>query len=198
MSKRFFHLFKCPLTVIAWAVLAAPNIALAGEAPYVGDLGQAIATLIIFFVLMLVLGRFAWRPIISQLRHREEDIAKRIEDAKASQEKADEMAQEYRKSLDNIEDESEQMFTQARREANIESDRILDLAHAEARDVIKRANEDIDLAQQQARKKLQAETAGMATEIAKQLLRKNLSPEDHSRLVAEATAHISKKVRGAS
>ena len=197
MPNRFFHFFKCPLALIAWVVLAAPGIALAGEKPYVGDLGQAIAALLIFLVLLLVLGKFAWRPIINQLRRREEDIAQRIDKAKASQEKADELAQEYRNSLDNIEDESEQMFTQAKREANIESDRILDAAHAEAKDVLKQANEDIDAARKQAHKKLQAETAGMATEIAKRLLRKNLSPEDHSRLVAEATEQISKKARDA-
>lgn len=193
MSKRFFHLFESPLDVTAWVILAAPGIALAGERPYVGDLGQAIATLIIFLVLLFILGKFAWRPIINQLRRREEDIAQQIDDAKISQKKADELAREYRDSLDNIEDESEQMLTLSRREANIESQRILDTAHEEARDVLKRANEDIETARKQAHKKLQVETAGLATEIAKRLLRKNLSPEDHHRLVAEATEHISKK-----
>lgn len=193
MSKRFFHLFESPLDVTAWVILAAPGIALAGERPYVGDLGQAIATLIIFLVLLFILGKFAWRPIINQLRRREEDIAQQIDDAKISQKKADELAREYRDSLDNIEDESEQMLTLSRREANMESDRILDTAHEEARDVLKRANEDIEIARKQARKKLQVETASLAAEIAKRLLRKNLAPEDHHRLVAEATEQISKK-----
>ncbi len=198
MSKSFVNLFGYPLAVTVFVVLVAPGLALASDRPYAGDLGQAIAALVIFLVLLLVLGKFAWRPIINQLRRREEDIAKRIEDADSRKKVADDMAQEYRDKLDNIDQEAEQMLTLAKREATIESDRIRSLAHEEARDVLKRANEDIASAQKLARKQLQAETAGMATEIAKRLLRKNLSPEDHSRLVSQATEQIGRKEGGES
>lgn len=194
MSKRFFHFFECPLVVTAFVVLAAPELALAGGKPYAGDLGQAIATLAIFLGLMLVLGKFAWNPVINQLRRREEDIVRQIKDTETSQEKADELAREYQDCLDNIEEKSEQMLAEAKRDAAIESGSILEAAHSEAVRAAARSDEDISAAQAQARKNLQAETAGMAAEIAGRFLSEKLSTEDHGRLVAEAAEQIGKKV----
>ena len=43
-----------------------------------GDLGQAIIAIAIFLLLLLVLGKFAWGPIIAQLRSREDRIGQSI------------------------------------------------------------------------------------------------------------------------
>jgi len=184
------------MALLATTVLAAPSLASASAGPYPGDLGQAIAALLIFLGLATVLSKYAWRPVIDQLRRRDEDIAKRLTDADAKQAQADEAQAELSRQLENIDVQAEQVLGQARREAAAESTRILDTARDQAREVVARAEKDIAQAKAQARQDIQAATAKVAGEIAGQFLQEKLSADDHNRLVAQAAEQMDKGEEG--
>ena len=76
-------LWRARLAVLAGPCLIAQT-AFAGEGGgglYFGDLGQALAALGIFLLLLGILGKWAWKPIIEQLRTREERIERAVADA---------------------------------------------------------------------------------------------------------------------
>jgi F-type H+-transporting ATPase subunit b len=164
-----------------------------GGMPYPGDLGQAIAALLIFLLLLALLGKFAWKPIVNQLRQREEAFAVTLSDAEKKQAHAEELREEYQQRLDRIETESDQILADSRREAAAEREQVLAEARDEARRQIDRARDDIAAARQRARHELEALTAQMAAEIAQQVLRRNLSAEDHKRLIDEAMRQIARE-----
>jgi F-type H+-transporting ATPase subunit b len=182
----------------AWAVFVAPSQAWANSAqrPYPGDLGQAVASLLIFLGLATVLGKYAWRPVIANLRRRDEDIAKRLSDAQAKQAQADEAVAQYRQQMENIQIRAEQLHIQAKRDAAIEAAKILNLARDEARKIAAQAEENIATAQSQARRDMQAETADLAAKIAGQFLQDKLSADDHSRLVTQAAEQLGDRAGG--
>ncbi len=175
------------------ALFVAHGVALGGQAPYPGDFGQAVATVVIFGVLLVILGKYAWKPIVAHIRRREEDIATRISDTEQRNAKAEKLIREYREQLDHIDAKGETMLAEARKKASAEKGNILNIARQEAHQAIGRAREDIETARQEAREDLQAETAGMAATIAEKFLRRNLSDEDHRRLLEEATRQIAQK-----
>ena len=196
MTRHRRHSGLAAMVIATATVLAAPSLAWASDGPYPGDLGQAIAALLIFLGLAIVLGKYAWRPVIDQLRRRDEDIAKRLTDADAKQAQADEAQAEFSQQLENIDAQAEQLLGQARREAVAESTKILDTARDQAREVIARAEKDIAQAQAQARQDIQAATAKVAGEIAGRFLQEKLSADDHSRLVAQAAEQMDKGEEG--
>lgn len=87
MRQRF------ALTLFAVAALSLPAAAQEHEAvalsPFAGDLGNAVWTLVIFVIVVIVLGKFAWGPVLGLLRQREEFIHKSLSDAKHDRDQAE-------------------------------------------------------------------------------------------------------------
>ena len=192
MQHPVRNLTTCRTTILGAIVLGAPGFALA-ETPYVGDLGQAIASLVIFLILFAILAKYAWKPIVAQIQRREDDIKSKIDDAEKRQTKAEEMMEDYKERLDDIDARSDQMLLEARKTAAAETQRILDDAHRQAEKVTTVAQNDITAATEDARKQLKSETATLAAQIAAEVLQKNLTPEDHQRLIDDACSKITER-----
>ncbi|MCD4823400.1 MAG: F0F1 ATP synthase subunit B [Phycisphaerae bacterium] len=177
----------------AAGVFCAPTVALAGGMPYPGDPGQGIAAVLIFVILLLVLRKYAWKPILGQLQHREEDYASKVSDAEEKQALADELVQEYHQKLDTIETQTQEMLVEARKDAAVEKEKIIAEARSEIKQARARADEDIDDARSLARQDIQTHTADMVSDIVKQVLRKELTDDDHSRLITEVNEQIARQ-----
>jgi F-type H+-transporting ATPase subunit b len=186
---------RLAFAVAAALVVCAPGVAVAAAQPYPGDLGQAVAALVIFLVLLAILGRYAWGPIVAQLRRRDDDFQAKVEDAEKSQADADEIVTEYTQRMETVDEEAAGILDQAKRQAEIQTQELLDGARAEARQTVIRAEEDISVAADRTRRELQASTARMAAEIAGQILRKELTEQEHRRLVNEAAEQIARSTR---
>lgn len=182
---------------VACIVLCAPKIAHASEGLSTGNLGQGIAAIVIFLILFAVLTKYAWKPIIAQLKQREEDIDRKLTDAKEREEKADEIVAEYQDRLSGIDKQAEEIFKNARAQANIESQQILKTAHNQIREMHENAAVDIENAKRNAQTKLQAQTAKLATDIAKQVIVRKLTDKDHKEMLACATEQFEKMASGA-
>ena len=80
------------LSIAASALLLAAPLAAAeggGASPFSGDVGNAIWTLVIFLLVVLFLGKFAWGPLLKGLQSREEFIRSSLETAKRDREAAE-------------------------------------------------------------------------------------------------------------
>lgn len=188
-----FGLVLC--IVMSTGVLVAPCLAAADEGgtPYPGDLGQAVATLLIFVALLAILGKYAWKPIVTQLHRREDDIALKIEDARKRQAEADELAKEYGEKLQHIELKVDEMIAEGRKEIDKQRKEILAATHEEAQQTLHRAQEDIAAASQAARRDLQAETARLAADLAEQFLAENLTAADQDRLFEQSAEQFARR-----
>lgn len=169
---------------------AAAVATAAGGTPYAGDLGQAIAATAIFLVLLVVLGRWAWKPIVAQLRQRERNVAESVRSAEKREEQARDLTQEYKSRLDAARGEADRIMASSRKEAADARDRIIELARAEARKAVRQAREEIERDRKNALRELQAVTAQVAADIAEQVLGRTLTPQEHQRLVDESLREI--------
>lgn len=179
-------------------LLCGAAVALAGEGESLdpGTIGQAIATIAIFVVLLLILGRWAWKPIITQLRRREEIVAGVVQRAEQREVEAQQILEDYRAQLQRAQAESEQLLSKAGEEADAQRKRIVAEARGEAAAAAREATAEIERAKQEVVEELHESAARLAAEIAEGILRRSISPADRERLMAESLQEIRRRMEG--
>jgi F-type H+-transporting ATPase subunit b len=162
--------------------------------PYVGDLGQAIASVLIFAVLVGILGRYAWRPVIRQLHQREQQISETIERSEKREKKAEQLLEQYRRQLAAAESEAAEVLAQSRREAADAREEMLQSARDEAEKSVRQAKQEIEEAKQVVLREMYDHTAELATDVAAQVLRHSLDEQEHDRLLNASLEEIRQRV----
>jgi F-type H+-transporting ATPase subunit b len=203
-SERFLWRLRAVLTVLA--VVSSPALAAehgggeehAAPSIWAGGLHNVIWTLIIFGSLLLVLGRFAWGPLLGALQKREEFIRNSLEQARRERHEADELLKKYTEQIDRARDQAGAILDEGRRDAETVRRRIESEARANAEDIVKRAKQDIELAHQHAVKQIYEEIAELSTRIAGQIIGREVKPEEHRQFVAGALNEIRQQGGGSS
>lgn len=188
----------------AGAALAAPMVALATEvheaeagwSPFQGDFGNFLWTLVVFGLVLWVLSRFAWGPILTGLQGREKFIRDSLEQARSDRDAAQETLARYEEKLARARGEVEAILEEARRDAAVLRDREESAAREEARTILERARREISLATETAVAELYERAASLATIAASRILERELEPADHERLIAESIVAVEKLERG--
>jgi len=157
-----------------------------GMSPFAGDVGNALWTIAIFLLVVFVLGRFAWRPILSGLQSRESFIRQSIEEARRDRAEAEERLKQYIDKLNHARSEATAIVDEARRDADVVKQRIEQEASAEAARIVERARREIQLATEGAVKEIYALTAKLSTQVASKILEREITPQDHERLIRES------------
>jgi F-type H+-transporting ATPase subunit b len=183
-------MIKRALIALAGLAVAAPALAAEAEhgAPpslFAGDLGNSFWTLLIFVLVLVVLGKYAWGPILNTLQKRESFIREALEKAKRDREQAEERLREYEERLASARAEASAIVDEGRRDAEVVKRRIEEDAKRQADLMIERAKREIQIATDTASKSLFTLSAKLATEVAARVLGRELSAQDHERLIAE-------------
>ena len=154
------------------------------------DPGLFIWTILTFVLLSIILAKFAWKPLLAMLEERN----KSIEDSLLSAEKA-------RKELENINQESEVILSKAKTEAqsiisdaksaaeNLKED-IVSKAKIEADRQIKKAKSQINVEKDKAMREIRSEVVNLSIDVAKKVIKKNISKEDNIGLIKESLSDI--------
>jgi F-type H+-transporting ATPase subunit b len=183
---------QCFLAAIAGSLLLAASGPLlaaehGGESNiFNADIGNFLFTLIIFGVVLYVLRKFAWSPLLNVLSKREETIRQSIEAARQERQQAERLLAEYKAHLDRAREEASAIVAEGRRDAEVAARRVQEQARKDAEEALARARREIELATDSARKELHDQAAELAVRVAARVLRKELSPADHRALVAES------------
>jgi F-type H+-transporting ATPase subunit b len=158
----------------------------AANNPFAGDVGNALWTLVIFGLVVLVLGKFAWGPLLRSLQAREEFIRESLEKARLEREAAEVRLREYEERLAQARQEASAIVEEGRRDAEVVKRRIEEDARREGEKMIERARREIQIATDTATKELYTLSARLATQMAAKVIGRELSSQDHQRLIAEA------------
>ncbi len=178
-------------TNLAWAAEGEHG----GEQPslFAGDIGNVIWTLVIFVLLLFVLGRFAWGPILRALQKREEYIRDSLAEAKRDRQQARIEREEFEQQLQSAKGQAAGIVDQGRKSAGVVRRQIEQDARREAEAMIDRAKQEIGLARDTAVKGLYDLTAALATEAAGKIIRKEIDAAQHERLIAESIEELAKR-----
>ena len=150
------------------------------------DADLALFTLIIFIGLILVLGKFAWGPLIEGLNNREKGISDQMDSAEEANALAQTNLKQYEDKLSNAEDEAKELIAEARRDAATTKEKLLADAQAEADRLRERALADIEAAKSEAVRQLAEKSVDSAVSLAGSIVGRSLKKSDHDKLIDDS------------
>ncbi len=145
--------------------------------------GSIIWTVCVFVVLLLVLRKWAWGPIVKGLQAREDGIKKDIEDAKSGRIEAEELLDKYKQQMDEASKEVQRKFSAANERANALFEQRKGEIETELDAMKDKAKSEIELERQKAVQELRQEVVEIAIIAAGKVIGQALKAEDHRDLI---------------
>lgn len=145
--------------------------------------GLIFWTFLTFIVLMLILKKIAWKPILSALDQREKTIQESLSKAEQAKEEAQKILDQNQDSLAKAEDEARKIIEQSRSYAEKLKDQILADGKKQSQKIISEATAEIERKNQAAFEQLKSEVVDIAISAAGKLLDEKLDKETHAKVV---------------
>ncbi len=150
------------------------------------DPGLFIWTILTFLVLVGLLAKFAWRPLLEALERRQATIAKALDDAKLARQELERLQKESAEMMRQARVEAEAIIARSRSDADALREELKQRARAESATIVKNAEQQIQLEAARAIQQIRHEAIDLSVTIASKILQRQVSREDNEALI-EAT-----------
>lgn len=154
------------------------------------DPGLFIWTILTFLVLVALLAKFAWRPLLQALDSRQELIRKSLDDAQQAKQELERLQHESAQIIRQARVDAEGVVAQSRSDAARLREEMRQKAKAEADGIVRNAERQIQLETQRALQQIRHEAVDLSIMIASKILRRNLTKEDNEKLIEEALKQV--------
>jgi len=145
--------------------------------------GLIVWTIITFLVLLSVMTKFAWKPILKMLEERESKIRIALEEADRARTEAAEMLKQNEKNLARAEEEYKKMIQEGKALAEKLKEDIVSKARQQAQQELKLAMEEIKRNVDAAKLQLRAEVADLAIKATEKILEETLDEKRQKQLI---------------
>ncbi len=152
------------------------------------DLG--LWTLVVFGLLYYFLRKLVWTPMLSGLQKREDNIRSAVEDAQKARDEAQRLRDQLQREVDHAQEKVRDILDEGRKHAQQTTDEMIAKAKTEIQAERDRLRREIEMARDQALQELWKQTANLATMVSAKAIRRQLSVDDHKRLVDEALKEL--------
>ncbi|WP_186576609.1 F0F1 ATP synthase subunit B [Aquibacillus kalidii] len=148
----------------------------------VGDMAFA---LISFLILMVLLKKYAWGPLMNKMEERENYIASEIDTAEKNRKEAEKASREAAEQLKQTRQEAQSIIDEAKKAGQKQEQDILEAARLAAERLKKSAQEDIEQEKEKAIKALQDQVATLSVQIATKVIEKEINAQDQDKLISD-------------
>lgn len=159
--------------------------AAAGHDEPLVNLGDIIFQLLVFIVLLALLRKYAFGPLMGIMKQREEHIANEIGAAEKNHQEAKKLAEEQREFLKKSRSEAAELIENARKLGEEQKEGIIQAAREEANRLKEAAKLEIVQEKEQAVTALREQVASLSVLVASKVIEKELSLEDQEKLINE-------------
>jgi F-type H+-transporting ATPase subunit b len=149
------------------------------------DPGLYVWTILTFLVLVALLAKFAWRPLLEALESRQAAIRKSLDDARQAKQELERLHAESAKILAEARGEAEAIISRTRADADRFREELKQKARAEAASLVASAGKQIELETSRALQQIRHEAVDLSVAIASKLLQKNVTKADNERLIED-------------
>ncbi len=154
--------------------------------------GLIFWTVITFVVLLIVLKKVAWKPILAALDQREAAIKESLEKAEKAREEAQKVLDENKSNIAKAEEESKKIIDQSRAYAEKLKDQLIRESKEQAKKIVDDAVDEIERKKDAAFNDLKNQVAEIAINAAEKILKETLNKESNKRIVDKYISDISR------
>ncbi len=161
------------------------------------ELGQIITHIIGFMIAVIVLKKFAWKPLLSMLEERRSKIKSEFDNIEKERKKTEELYSDYQTKLKEIDSLARTKIQEAAREGQTLANEIKENARAEAKQIVGRTREEIQRDLDKAKVQLRDDVVNMTLQLAERIIQKKLDQEKDKELVSQLVDEMRRgKVEG--
>lgn len=157
---------------------------------------MAFWTVVVFLGLLFVLGKYAWKPLLTALHQREEHLEHVLLETERARNESEQLLAEHRRQMAEAEARARTLLDEARAQARTSAEEIVQKARHEAELEQKRAKNEIETARDQALSEIWTKTTDLAVAVAGKVLSKDLNGDEHRRLFETALNELPVSANG--
>lgn len=149
-----------------------------------------VAQICNLFIQVYLIKRFLFKPVNEMLEKRKALADAQIREAEKAKVDADAIKTEYEQNMKEAKEKANEILTTAQRTAALQSEEVLKEAASQAAALKSKAESDIAQEKRKAVNEIKDEIGGMAVEIAGKVIEREISEEDHTKLIDEFIANV--------
>ncbi|WP_066072962.1 F0F1 ATP synthase subunit B [Neobacillus soli] len=147
--------------------------------------GTILFQLVMFIILMSLLKKFAWGPLMGIMKEREDHVAGEITAAENSRQEAKKLLEEQRSLLKEARNDAQSLIESAKKQGDIQREEIIAASRTEAERIKEAARVEIELQKEKAVAAIREQVASLSVLIASKVIEKELSAADQDKLINE-------------
>ena len=155
------------------------------------DIGLMVWTWVAFGLLLAVLWKMAWGPILGGINNRESKIKSDLSRAEKAQADAEVLRKQYESQLAEAQRTIQDMVSQARKDADRSRAELLTAAKAESERVLEKGRRDLAGEAEKLKVELRTEVAGLSMSIAEKIVNRSLDARVQEDILKDALKNIS-------
>lgn len=148
------------------------------------EFGQIITHIIGFVIAVIILKKFAWKPLLSLLEERRNKIKSEFDNLEGERRKTEKLYSDYQTKLKEIDSLARTKIQEASREGQALANEIKEEARKEAKQIVARTRGEIQRDLDKAKVQLRDDVVNMTLQIAERIIQEKLDQEKDRRLVA--------------
>lgn len=154
------------------------------------DPGLFVWTILTFLLLLTLLAKFAWRPLLDALESRQQGIRQALDDAQKAKQELERLEQESAQIIRRARADAEAIISDSRADGERLREEMRQKARAEADGIVRNAERQIQLETARALQQIRNEAVDLSVQIASKIIQRNLTKEDNERLIADTLQQV--------
>tara|TARA_X000001036_G_scaffold292459_1_gene271753 strand:+ start:93 stop:602 length:510 start_codon:yes stop_codon:yes gene_type:complete len=145
--------------------------------------GLYIWSLVIFLLVLLILKKYAWTPLLDFLDQREKEISDSLAMAESAKADLEKVKEESQAILNEAKNQGKSIVSDSKQKAEDSANKILNDAKAKSDEFLVEAKSKIDLEKKRAIKEIKEEVVDLSLDLASQVLQRNVKDDDNNQFV---------------
>lgn len=147
--------------------------------------GTLLAQIVNFLILVAILAKFAYKPLMQGLAERQQKIADNIDTAERDRKEAEELKLEYKQQLVDVRAKAQAIVEKAEKLAEENKEEILKTARAERDRILNNVQEEVARERELALARLRGEVVALSMAAATKIVKENMDTEINAKMVSD-------------
>lgn len=155
---------------------------------------NALYQITAFFVLLLLLKKYAFGPIMNMMEKREKHVADQIASAEKNRGEAEQYLKEQRDAIQSAREEAKEIVENTQKMSDLQAKQIMENARKEAERMKENAKQEINSEKAQAISELREQVSTLSVLVASKVIEKELDEQEQEKLIQDTLREVGENV----